>query len=157
MKMSFVLFGKQSQLVMVFGKSRNIGKDFNKMVIVLNWDKFTSFIKARERYKKISCIYIQTDSKGNPIRVGKASKGLEVRYRGGTGYALEAAMHESGNQIFISKVNERICEDVENNLIFQHRKQLKYNNIGKKNRLANLIKIIHKGKKPKLIVRNNDH
>ena len=31
--MSFVLFGKQSELVMVFGKSRNIGKDFNKMLI----------------------------------------------------------------------------------------------------------------------------
>ncbi len=122
----------------------------HKMVIVLNWEKFTSVIKAREKYKRIPCIYIQTDSKGNPIRVGKASKGLEVRYRGGTGYALEAAMHESGNQIYISKVNERICEDVENNLIFQGSKRLKYNNIGKKRRLSKIIKIIHKGKNPRL-------
>jgi len=59
-------------------------------------------------------------------------------------------MHESGNQIFVSEVNEKICEVVENNLIFQGREQLMYNNIGKKKNLSKAIKIIHKGKKPKL-------
>jgi hypothetical protein len=38
--------------------------------------------------------------KGTALRVGMVGKeGLEPRYRGGTGYALDAAMHGSGNQV----------------------------------------------------------
>ena len=52
----------------------------------------------------MACIYIQTDQQGNPIRIGKASQGLEARYRGGTGYAIDAAMHSSNNLVFVAAV-----------------------------------------------------
>ncbi len=40
---------------------------------------------------------VQADREGRAVRVGKASLGLVARYRGGTGHALDAAMHDSGN------------------------------------------------------------
>jgi hypothetical protein len=50
---------------------------------------------------------VQTDAQGCPIRVGKASEGLEARYRGGTGYAIDAAMHPSGNLVFVAAVDKK--------------------------------------------------
>jgi len=58
----------------------------------LEWQKFTKLTDARSRFRKTSCVYVQADSRGCPIRFGKASEGLEARYRGGTGYAMDAAM-----------------------------------------------------------------
>src|SRR5262249_20656748 len=49
----------------------------------LNWQKFTKL----------------TDARGCPIRIGKASEGLEARYRGGTGYAMDAAMRHSDQPV----------------------------------------------------------
>lgn len=70
--------------------------------IVLTWRPFMKFLEARTVYKHVSCVYVQTDKRKKPIRVGKASKGLGIRYWGGTGYAMAAAMHGSGNFIFCS-------------------------------------------------------
>ena len=62
--------------------------------IVLEWHRFRKLTEARNQFRTTPCIYIQTDRRGTILRVGKAEKGLEVRYRGGTGYALDAAMHD---------------------------------------------------------------
>ena len=99
--------------------------------VELQWQKFTKLTSARSRFAKTPCIYVQTDARGCPIRIGKASEGLEARYRGGTGYAIDAAMHGSGNLIFVAAVYKEICADVEDELIWQGRHCLTYNNFGK--------------------------
>jgi hypothetical protein len=76
-------------------------------------------------------VYVQTDKHGHPVRVGKASKGLDERYHGGNGYAMDAAMHESGNLVFVAPVEAALCKPVEDELIWQGRRVLTYNNQGK--------------------------
>ena len=97
----------------------------------LEWRRFSKLTEARSAFTRTSCVYVQTDAAGCPIRVGKASEGLEARYRGGTGYALDAAMHNSGNLVFVAAVPKELCGAVENELIWQGRRQLAYNNNGK--------------------------
>jgi hypothetical protein len=58
-------------------------------------------------------------------------------------------MYNSGNLFFVSKVKEKTCNQIENNLIYQYRQELKYNNIGKQKRLSDEVEVIHKGKSPK--------
>src|SRR6266478_5467508 len=99
--------------------------------VALEWHRFTKLIDARTRFAKISCIYVQTDAHGCPIRIGKAGEGLETRYRGGTGYAIDAAMHGSGNLVFVAAVSKELCGCVEDELIWQGRCCLMYNNRGK--------------------------
>jgi hypothetical protein len=81
--------------------------------IRLQWQKFTKLTDARSRFPKTPCVYVQTDPQGCPIRIGKASEGLEARYRGGTGYAIDAAMHGSGNLVFVAAVEKELCGPVE--------------------------------------------
>ena len=115
----------------------------------LFWNKYTSFINARDDFKDKPCVYIQADNKGVPVRIGKASKGLQVRYRGGTGYAIDAAMHQSGNLFFVAAVPQSQCEKVEANLIHEYKHLLTYNNQGKKNLWFKKLKLNHKGDSPK--------
>lgn len=49
----------------------------------LNWQRFNTLTSARRAFSLIPCIYVQTDFEARPIRIGKASKGLTARYRGG--------------------------------------------------------------------------
>jgi hypothetical protein len=86
---------------------------------------------ARAAFPTQACVYVQSDPNGFPVRVGKASKGLEVRYSGGTCYAVDAAMHGSENLVFVAPVPVDLCEAVERELIWQGRSVLTYNNIGK--------------------------
>lgn len=97
----------------------------------LDWQRFTKLTEARLRFAKTSCVYVQTDSQGYPIRVGMASEGLEARYRGGTGYAIDAAMHGSENLVFVAAVDKDLCGRVEAELIWRGRRCLPYNNHGK--------------------------
>src|SRR5262249_60282226 len=78
-------------------------------IVNLDWQKFSKLTEARSRFGKVSCVYVQADSRGCPIRVAKASEGLEARYRGGTGYAIDAAMHDSGNLLFVAAVTHGLC------------------------------------------------
>lgn len=96
-------------------------------MIRLRWERFAVATEARKAFAKTPCVYIQTDAEGNPIRVGKASQGLEARYRGGTGYALDASMHGSGNLIFVTPVPRELCAIVETELIWRGRRVLIYN------------------------------
>jgi hypothetical protein len=100
-------------------------------IVNLDWQRFSKLTEARSRFAKTPCVYIQADSRACPIRVGKASEGLEARYRGGTGYAIDAAMHESGNLVFVAAVERDLWGCVEAELIWQGRRCLRYNNQGK--------------------------
>jgi hypothetical protein len=68
--------------------------------VTLHWVRSRLMTEARHVVGARSCVYVQTDRRGRPVRVGKASRGLHVRYRGGTGWALDATMHESGNLVY---------------------------------------------------------
>lgn len=100
-------------------------------LVKLDWQKFAKLTEARSRFAKTPCVYVQADSRGCPIRIDKASEGLEARYRGGTGYAIDAAMHASGNLVFVAAVSKDLCRSVEDELIWQGRRCLTYNNQGK--------------------------
>jgi hypothetical protein len=116
--------------------------------VKLRWQKFTTFIEARSRFARIPCVYVQADSQGRPIRIGKASEGLETRYRGGTGYAMNAAMHHSANLIFVAAVEKELCGVVESELIWQGRRCLIYNNVGKIVPPTHRIFLSHTGTAP---------
>lgn len=69
--------------------------------VTLDWYMFEQLTAARSNFPSAPCVYVQADPARNPLRIGKASEGLEVRYRSGNGYALNAAMHGSGNLVFL--------------------------------------------------------
>jgi hypothetical protein len=48
-------------------------------LVPLEWQKFTKLTEARSRFARTSCVYVQTDSRGCPIRIGKASEGRPDR------------------------------------------------------------------------------
>jgi hypothetical protein len=97
--------------------------------IILHWHKFDRLTEARKQFKVSPCVYLFTDTKGTALRVGKAEKGLEARYRGGTGYALDAAMHGSGNLVYVASMEKAYVQTVESVLIYSL--QPPYNNQGK--------------------------
>jgi len=96
-------------------------------------------IDARHFVGTSPCDYVQTDREGCPVRVGKASMGLHVRYRGGKGWAIEAAMHGQKNRVFIALVPVELCSAIEDTLIWAHRESLPYNNQGKLRRPAQAL------------------
>ena len=100
-------------------------------------------------YRNTPCVYIQADKRGRPVRVGKASRRLEPRYHGGTGYALDAAAHSSGNLVFAARVKGNLCDAVERTLIWNYREMLTYNNMGKKTPPKRLLKLSHTGQPPR--------
>lgn len=116
--------------------------------IHLVWSRYATLTAARQAFANSACVYVQTDPHANPVRVGKASKGLEARYRGGTGYALDAAMHHSGNLVFVAPVSAGECVAIEDELIWRHRDVLIYNNIGKKTAPARRLVLVHDGDVP---------
>src|SRR5262249_27596184 len=127
-----------------------IGPPQTEAVITLEWQSFSKLTEARTRFAKTSCVYVQADSQGCPIRVGKASEGLEARYRGGTAYAIDAAMHESGNVIFVGAVERDLCGCVEAELIWQGKQCLAYNHQGKRIAPVRRLLLIHSGTPPSL-------
>jgi len=77
-----------------------------------------------------------------------ASKGLNARYRGGTGYAIDAAMHDSKNLVFVAEVPLEYCALIEQNLIWQYRRLLIYNNVGKRTCPETCLRFAHDGDPP---------
>ncbi len=116
--------------------------------IRLKWTRYQKMTDARVAFSHTPCVYIQADGAGRPVRVGKASRGLEPRYRGGTGYALDAAAHSSGNLVFVAPVSKKSCDIVERSLIWQYRGVLTYNNIGKKTPPNMPVGLLHAGQLP---------
>ena len=118
------------------------------MAVALRWKRFSVATDARKEFAKIPCVYVQADPAGRPIRIGKASEGLEARYRGGTGYALDASMHGSGNLMFVAPVPKELCVAVENELIWRGRAVLPYNNVGKRVPPITRVEVSHEGDSP---------
>ncbi len=71
-------------------------------MVTLKWQRFESFLKLREDFRSKPCIYLQTDPEEKILRVGESAD-LYKRYNGGTAYAMEAAMHGSGNLFFAAE------------------------------------------------------
>jgi hypothetical protein len=116
----------------------------------LEWHKFQKLTEARSKFATTPCVYVQADPSGCPIRVGKASEGLAARYRGGTGYAIDAAMHGSNNLVFVASVQKELCGEVEDELIWQGRRCLAYNNHGKISPPFRRVALTHSGTPPEL-------
>jgi hypothetical protein len=116
--------------------------------VTLKWKRFATLTAARTKYSTGCCIYVQADADGRAVRVGKASLGLTARYRGGTGHALDAAMHGSGNCVFVAAVDPDVCELVEATIIYENRDRLPYNNVGKLVAPVRAIEIAHEGDAP---------
>jgi len=121
---------------------------FRSLHMKLQWRQYSRLTEARKDFARRSCVYVQTNRKGVPVRIGKASRGLEARYRGGTGYAIDAGMDGSGNMVFVAAVSWKTCHLVEAELIWQGRTRLPYNNQGKRRAPSRRLKIAHAGKAP---------
>jgi hypothetical protein len=117
--------------------------------VALQWHMFERLTAARLSFRRTSCVYVQTDAARYPLRIGKASEGLEARYRGGTGYALDAAMHGSDNLVFVAAVPKDLCEAIESELIWQGRRSLPYNNHGKRIAPPRRVRLVHMGIVPR--------
>ena len=72
------------------------------------------------------------------------------RERGGTGYALEAAMHDSGNLVFVAGAPVELCMLLEATLIWEWREHLSYNNLGKRIVPLHSVELEHAGEVPAL-------
>lgn len=116
--------------------------------IELRWSKYAKLTEARKVFPHQACVYLQADRLGRPVRVGKTAKGLDERYHGGNGYSMDAAMHESGNLLFVAPVEAALCKAVEDELIWQGRRVLTYNNQGKLTAPLQRIAIEHSGDSP---------
>jgi hypothetical protein len=114
--------------------------------ISLEWTKWETFTEARERFKKEPCIYLVADQRGSVLRIGKASKGLDVRYHGGNGGMLDSLM-DSHRRIYVASTKaygERIGQ-VESQLIAENRGP--FNRTGGRQHGLNIVNV---GAKPKL-------
>ena len=125
-------------------------RESGKPMVKLEWQRFSKLTEARSRFAKTPCVFIQADAKGRPLRVGKASAGLAGIYRGETGHAVGAAMHESGNLLFVAAVERDLCGCVEDELIWQGRRCLAYNNRGKRIAPVRRVLLSHSGSPPML-------
>jgi hypothetical protein len=117
-------------------------------LVTLKWDKCRKMTEARAVFRLRSCIYVQADRHRRPTRVSKASMGLEARYHRGTAYALDAAMHHSGNWIFVSPARRSLCSLIEGELIRRYRRALAYNNVGLKQAPARRFDLRHREEAP---------
>jgi hypothetical protein len=118
------------------------------MRVALMWTRFASLTAARQVFGSTPCVYVQADREAHAIRVGKASKGLHSRYRGGTGWALDAAMHGSDNVVFVAPVESSVLDAVESTLIWLHRSSLLYNRVGRRVAPRQLVALHHEGDVP---------
>jgi hypothetical protein len=89
--------------------------------VLFVWEKFANFQDALKKFKRIPCIYVLTDKDGRILRIGESGN-FRSRYRGGTGWMVEAAMHGSGNLVFVSAapIEEKIRKFAEAFLTFKY-------------------------------------
>jgi hypothetical protein len=116
--------------------------------VVLKWHQFPKMSAARAQFPSEPCVYVQADRRGRAVRVGMASAEVNARYHGGTAYALDAAMHDSGNLVFVARVPMELVSAVEARLIYGHRGALPYNNVGKLHAPSLPLTLTHSGEAP---------
>ena len=113
-------------------------------MVTLKWQRFESFLKLRKDFRSKPCIYLQTDPKEEILRVGKSAD-LYERYKGGTAYAMEAAMHGSGNLFFAAETpgDESERKQLEATMIYEL--QPKYCNQHKQSQPSRPVKYVNEG------------
>lgn len=111
----------------------------------LRWKRFSDFRTLRDEFRDKPCIYLQTDRSEEILRIGQ-TEDIYNRYKGGTAYALVAAMHKSGNLLFVAEApkDEKTREDLEQTMI--HDYDPPYCNQRKKHKP---VKYAHEGDIPK--------
>ncbi len=89
--------------------------------ILFVWEKFANFQDALKKFKRASCIYLLTDKDGRILRIGESGN-LRSRYNGGTGWMVEAALHGSGNLVFVAAapVEQKVRRYAEAFLTFKY-------------------------------------
>src|SRR5882724_1906274 len=97
--------------------------------ILLIWHRFDRMTKACKEFHASECVYVIADPKGIPLYIGSSQALGDRRYRGGTASSFDAALHGSGNLIFVSKVPSGRCAVIEKALIWAERPE--YNKQGK--------------------------
>ncbi len=112
--------------------------------------------EASKAFKRRGCVYVIADPDGRPLYIESSGgkDGLEGGYRGGTASAMDAALHGSGNQIFVAPFSGPQREAVEKALIYWEQPQ--YNRQGKIINLGDLSQsspigpdsVIHSGDTP---------
>ncbi len=98
----------------------------------LRWTRFESFLKAQDALRAefvfkgrrlkagTPSVYLLTDRDEQAVlRVGQTGLGLLEEYKTGVRYLIEAAMHRSGNRVFVAEApeNKDQREDIERTLI----------------------------------------
>src|SRR5437879_1291058 len=66
--------GPRRSVLKWLGKKRTMGP---RTRVGLRWLKFSKLTDARAVFSHQACVYVQADADGRPLRIGKASKGLE--------------------------------------------------------------------------------
>jgi hypothetical protein len=80
----------------MYGLTAEMNKGMTKVLLI--WEKFVNFQDALKKFKGVGCIYVLADKDGRILRIGESGN-LRSRYRGGTGWMVEAALHGSGNSV----------------------------------------------------------
>ena len=89
--------------------------------ILFVWEQFATFQEALKKFKRAACIYMLTDKDGRILRIGESGN-LRSRYNGGTGWMVEAALHGSGNLVYVAAapIDQKIRRDAEATLTFRY-------------------------------------
>lgn len=123
--------------------------------LTLRWKVFTRMSEARGTMGPLPCVYVQADEGGWPVRVGKAPHGLAAQFRGVLAEAFDAAMHGSGNLLFVAHVKGPSIAAIERELRWRLRNVCK-NGGARPARPPRLRpKLRHRGSPPKLPVRGD--
>lgn len=97
--------------------------------IHLTWRRFDRMTKACKEFHTTACVYVIADVTGIPLYIGSTEALGDRRYRGGTASAFDAALHSSGNMIFVAEILVAQCVGIEKALIWAEKPQ--YNRQGK--------------------------
>lgn len=116
--------------------------------VELEWKRFTGFLALREAFRATPCLYLQTDPQECVLRVGESDDPWN-RYKGGSAYALEAAIHGSGNLFFAAAAPKDQTERraLEATLIYDL--QPRYNNQHRDFPPVRRVDYVHQGAIPR--------
>ena len=90
-----------------------------KAKVILEWQPYENLTTARRMFGNRACVFVQTDPDGHPLHVGKAPRGLGAFLKGDLAYTTDAAMHGSGNRVFVAEVEAAQCAGVHRALAWQ--------------------------------------
>lgn len=104
--------------------------------------------RLRAAFRGKPCLYLQTDPQECVLRVGESDDPWN-RYRGGSAYALEAAIHGSGNLFFAAAAPGNTSERrvLEATMIYDLQPQ--YNNQHRDSPPLQRVEYLHEGEVPR--------